>query len=69
MAIPEKLDEVKLTKKSLKDSLESTGQTTTDVTFRNYSGLIENVPNLGTIPQANMNSLVNLAIDISGEKA
>ena len=69
MAIPEKLNLTLDTKSKIKAKIESTGQSTTNKTFRQYAELIENIPSSGAITQRQLNELTELAIDISGEEA
>ena len=69
MAIPEKLDLTIDTKNKIKTKIESTGQSTNNKTFREYSTLIANIPSTGALTQEEINELTELAIEISGEKA
>lgn len=67
-AIPEKITHIDEIKTSIKTKLNSTGQNT-EVPLRQYSSLIENIPNTGAITPTQVNDLTKLAIEISGEKA
>ena len=68
MAIADKLNHVKEVKQGLKETLDKTNQDT-NVPFRQYSNLIENIPNTGAITYNQIDELTRLAIKISGEKA
>jgi len=68
MAIPDKLTHLIELKKVLKGELDKTGQET-NIPFRQYSQLIENIPNMGAITPEQIDELTRLAIEISGEEA
>ena len=68
MSIPDKLTHIKEVKKSIEEKIQSTGQNT-NVPFRDYTKLIDNIPNTGAITPSQVNELTELAIEISGEKA
>lgn len=68
MSIPDKLTHVKEVKKSIEEKIQSTGQDT-NVPFREYANLIDNIPNTGAITPDQVNELTELSIEISGEKA
>lgn len=57
------------TKSLIKKKIDSTGQNTTNVTFRNYVSLIKNIPNTGAITYDDIDKFTKQAIKISGEKA
>lgn len=69
MAIPDKLDYIQETKALISNKIASTGQNTKGVPFRDYTNLIENIPNTGAISEQQINDLTELVINISGEKA
>lgn len=68
MAIPDKLTHAIEVKKTLKEALDKTGQET-NIPFRQYTQLIENIPNTGAITPEQIDELTRLAIEISGEEA
>lgn len=68
MSIPDKLTHVKEVKKSIEEKIQSTGQDT-NVPFREYANLVDNIPNTGAITPDQVNELTELSIEISGEKA
>lgn len=68
MAIPDKLNYIANVKKEFKERLDTTGQST-DVPFRQYTNLIDNIPNTGAITLDQVDEFTRLAIEISGEKA
>lgn len=68
MAIPDKLMHAIEIKKVLKEELDKTGQET-NIPFRQYAQLIENIPNTGAITPEQIDQLTKLAIEISGEEA
>lgn len=69
MAIPYKLGYIQETKNQIANKLQLTGQNTFNKTFREYNDLIENIPFTGVISKEQLDFAVNLAIEISGEKA
>lgn len=68
MAIPDKLNYIANVKKEFKERLDATGQST-DIPFRQYVNLIENIPNTGAITPDQVDEFTRYAIEISGEKA
>ena len=66
--IPSKLKKIKQTKAEIKAVLDSTNQNT-NIPFRQYTGLIENIPDSGAMTHEDVDRLTRLAIQISGEEA
>ena len=69
MGIPEKLEYLEETKNLIKEKIESTGQSTYKVPFKDYANLINNIPNCGSFPKEDIQRLTIQTINISGEKA
>lgn len=68
MAIPEKLENIKSVKAEIRNILNTTNQNT-NVPFRQYCDLIENITESGAMTLEQVNSLTRQIINISGEEA
>ena len=69
MHIVDKLRNVSNVKQELSSQLSRLGQDTSNVKFRNYSNLIENIPSSSVISQSNIDNFVIKTININGENA
>lgn len=69
MSIPIKLSKAIESKQEMAKVLETTGQSTKGVPFRDYTTLIENIPNLSSMTQEEINSINDEILSINGEKA
>jgi len=67
-SIPDKIMHLSKVKEAIKTTLDKTNQDT-NVPFRQYTKLIENIPNTGALSLEDIDELTKFAIDISGEKA
>ena len=68
MHIGDKLKNIEEVKEALKIQLDRTGQNT-NVKFRSFTTLIENIPNKNTMTQSQINNLTTTIIEINGEDA
>lgn len=66
--IPKRLDNIIDIKNKINTKLKDVGLDT-NIPFRQYSDLIEQIPNSGAITLDEIDYCTNLAINISGEKA
>ncbi len=68
MHIVNKLQNVNNIKNELKTQLNKTGQDT-NVKFREFTRLIENIPEINIMSQEDIDTCVNKIIEINGENA
>lgn len=68
MAITDKLNYISNVKKDFRERLDATGQSTS-IPFRQFTNLIDNIPNTGAITPDQVDEFTRYAIEISGEKA
>lgn len=66
--IPKKLNNIFEIKNQISDKLKNVGLDT-NIPFRQYSNLIEQIPESGAITLDELDYCTELAINISGEKA
>lgn len=67
-SIPDRLSHIKKVKNDIRDVISLTGQDV-NVPFRQYAGLIKNIPNKGVMTPIDLKEFVELSTLINGEKA